>query len=222
MRIHEIIESERPYEKLEKYGAGKLSNLELIAIIVKNGTKEKSSIEVANELLKMADCKLRNLFFDEIEYTKIKGIGRVKSLQLKVIGEIIKRIEEPLTLKNKFKTTNETASYLMPKLKYLKYEVMIVLILDAKCNFIKEKVYTTYNINTVNIDYIEIVKDIIKENALRVIIAHNHPSGDISASKDDIEFTKKMFNKLKEFNIELLDHIIIGENYTSIIDKIRE
>ena len=128
MKIKDLPLSERPYEKLEIYGAENLSNAELLAIIIKSGTKEQSSVSIAQEILKLNEnTKQDNLrFLQEIsleEFMQIKGIGKVKAIQLKAICEITKRIARPINNQKKIiKTPKDVADLLIPELKYEKRE----------------------------------------------------------------------------------------------------
>ena len=138
MKIKDLPLSERPYEKLEIYGAENLSNAELLAIIIKSGTKEQSSVSIAQEILKLNEnTKQDNLrFLQEIsleEFMQIKGIGKVKAIQLKAICEITKRIARPINNQKKIiKTPKDVADLLIPELKYEKREIAKVLILNSK------------------------------------------------------------------------------------------
>ena len=137
MRMKELPISERPYEKLQTYGAEKLSNAELLAIILKTGTKEKTSVMLAQEILKLKfDKSQDNLrFLQDLsieDFVKIKGIGRVKAIQLKAICELTKRISKPINNKVKIKNSKDVANLLMPEMRYEKREIAKVLLLNSK------------------------------------------------------------------------------------------
>ena len=129
MTIKELPELERPYEKLQIYGPKKLSNAELLSIIIKNGTKENTSIELANKILKLKNNKSQNnlRFLQDIsmeEYMQIKGIGKVKAIQLKAICELAKRMSSPINiLKIKIKSGQDVANMFMEELRYEKTPV---------------------------------------------------------------------------------------------------
>ena len=130
MTIKELPELERPYEKLQIYGPKKLSNAELLSIIIKNGTKENTSIELANKILKLKNNKSQNnlRFLQDIsmeEYMQIKGIGKVKAIQLKAICELAKRMSSPINiLKIKIKSGQDVANMFMEELRYEKREIV--------------------------------------------------------------------------------------------------
>ena len=137
MTIKELPELERPYEKLQIYGPKKLSNAELLSIIIKNGTKENTSIELANKILKLKNNKSQNnlRFLQDIsmeEYMQIKGIGKVKAIQLKAICELAKRMSSPINiLKIKIKSGQDVANMFMEELRYEKREIVKIIILRS-------------------------------------------------------------------------------------------
>ena len=138
MKIKDLPLSERPYEKLEIYGAENLSNAELLAIIIKTGTKEESSVSIAQKILTLREnTNKENLrFLQDIsleEFMNIKGIGKVKAIQLKAMCELTKRISRPINnLKKVIKNPNDVAELLIPELRYEKREVAKLLILNSK------------------------------------------------------------------------------------------
>ena len=134
MKMKELPLSERPYEKMELYGAEKLSNAELLAIIIKTGTKDKMVVAIAQEILKLQkDNNLRFLSDLSIEdFMKIKGIGKVKAIQLKAVGELTKRIARPIDNKIKIKTAKDVADLLIPEMRYEKREMAKVILLNSK------------------------------------------------------------------------------------------
>ena len=223
MTIKELPQSERPYEKLESYGEKKLSNAELLAIIIKTGTKEYTSIEIAQKLLNLNDrydeqnlSFLRDLSIEEI--TKIKGIGRVKAIQLKAVCELAIRMNStPNYRKVKIREPNDIAKILMDEMRYEKTEIAKIILLDNQCNILKIKNVAKGGNNFVSIGMKNILSEAVKINAPKLILVHNHPSGDPTPSQKDYEITKKLENAAKILGIELIDHIIIGnKEYTSI------
>ena len=226
IKIKQLPETERPYEKMELYGEKALSNAELLAIIIKTGTKEESSIVVAQKLLSMNTSTANNLdFLKEItlsELIRIKGIGKVKALQLKAVCELAKRMSTPLNYqKVKIKKPEDIVTLLMEEMRLEKQEIVKLVILNNKNQFIKIKKVAQGGINSVNMSYKDILAEPIKVQAPKIILVHNHPSGDSTPSRADIEITKRIFEIAQLFNIELLDHIVIGNgNFTSIISKI--
>ena len=223
MTIKELPETERPYEKLELYGEKNLSNAELLGIIIKTGTKNSTSVDIARHILKLNDNLDSNdlnflRFLSIEEMAKIKGIGRVKAIQLKAVCELANRMNQPLNYKKiKIKEPNDVVKILMNQMQYEKVEVVKVLLLDTKCNIIKIRDIAIGGKNFVNIGMKEVLSESVKVGAPKIILAHNHPSGNSTPSKQDYEVTFKLDQAAKLLGIELLDHIVIGKNeYTSI------
>ena len=222
MRMKDLPLSERPYEKLELYGAEKLSNAELLAIIIKTGTKEKTVITIAQEILKLQNGNnLRFLQDLSIEdFMKIKGIGKVKAIQLKAVAELTKRIARPIDNKIKIKSAKDVANLLMPEMKYEKREIAKVLLLNSK-NTVQKII--NISLGGANFAYLEpkdVLTEAIKIGAPKIILVHNHPSGDSHPSKSDFELTERLYKAAQIIGIELLDHIVIGDGtYKSILRK---
>lgn len=225
MKIEEMPIFERPYERLEKYGAEVLSDAELLGVILKTGTKEESAVEVARKILLNNEYKEQGLrFLNTIsinELMKFKGVGKVKAITLKAIGEIVKRVERPITKQIEISSTSDAAKVLMPELRYEKTENFCVLYLDIKNKLDKVKKYTDYRENSVNISIKSILEDAVRADSKKIIIAHNHPSGDPTPSKSDISFTRELIEITKILEISLIDHIIIGDGvYVSVMNYI--
>ena len=223
MTIKELPQSERPYEKLELYGEKSLSNAELLAIIIKTGTKEYTSVDIAREILKLSEMYdetslsfLRDLSIEEI--TKIKGMGRIKAIQLKAICELANRMNKPSNYKKtQIKEPNDIVKILMNEMQYEKREIAKIVLLDNKNNILKIKDIAIGGNNFVNIGMKDILSEAVKINAPKIILVHNHPSGNSTPSKQDIEVTKKLELVVKLLGIKLIDHIVIGKGeYTSI------
>lgn len=226
IKIKQLPETERPYEKLELYGEKVLSNAELLAIIIKSGIKNESSVTIAQRILNLDSSKKNNLdFLKEItieELMKIKGIGKVKAIQLKAVCELSKRMSTPVNYQKVIiREPKDIANLLMEEMRLEKNEIVKLLILNTKNEVIKIKDIAIGNINTVNISMQEILAEPIKMQAPKIVLVHNHPSGNSAPSEADIELTKKIFNMAKMFNIELVDHIVIGNNtFSSIISTL--
>lgn len=224
--MKELPELERPYEKLEIYGEKALSNAELLAIIIKTGTKEESSVELAQRLLKLNDTQtedlsyLQNLTIEEL--TQIKGIGKVKAIQLKAVCELAIRIFKTSNYKKVvIKQPYDLAKILMSELKFEKIEKVKLVILNNKNEIIKIQEIAKGGTNFANVSIKEILSEPIKLKAQKIILVHNHPSGDSTPSKQDIIYTEKLCDIAYMIGIELVDHLVIGNmNYTSIFSKI--
>ena len=223
MTIKELPETERPYEKMELYGEKSLSNAELLAIIIKTGTKQYTSIDIAREVLNLNDEPnfnnlnfLRELTIEEL--IKIKGMGKIKAIQLKAICELANRMNQPLNFqKIIIKEPNDIVKVLMNQMQYEKMEIAKVVLLDTKCYILKIKDIAIGGNNFVNIAIKDVLTEAVKSSAPKIILVHNHPSGISTPSKQDFEVTYKLENASKLLGIQLLDHIVIGKNeYTSI------
>ena len=224
IKLKELPMLERPYEKLELYGPERLTSAELLAIIIKTGTKEETAVGLAQRVLKMNDKNEKNdlTFLQDIsivELTKIKGIGKVKAIQLLAVIELAKRINKP-TNSNviKIKKTADIAKLLMNELKNEKREKVKLVLLNSKNIVLK---ITEISYGGTNFAYIEpkdILYEAIKLQAPKIILVHNHPSGDTTPSKSDYNITDRIYESASLMGIELLDHIIIGNNqYESVL-----
>ncbi|MGN1310136.1 MAG: DNA repair protein RadC [Clostridia bacterium] len=225
MRIKELPISERPYEKLEIYGAEKLSNAELLAIIIKTGTREKTVVTIAQEILNLqSDKENSNLRFLQdlsIEnFMKIKGIGKVKAIQLKAVCELTKRISRPISNKIKIKNSKDVADLLMPEMRYEKREVAKVLLLNSKNIVLKVIDISLGGANFACLEPKDVLSEAVKMQVPKIILVHNHPSGDARPSKSDFTLTERLYEAAELIGIDMLDHIVIGDGtYESIFRK---
>lgn len=224
IKIKELPEIERPYEKLELYGEKSLSNAELLAIIIKTGTKECTSVDIANQVLKLNQNEdkgdlnfLKDLSLEELK--NLKGIGRVKAIQIKAICELSTRMNKPSNYRKiQIKKSSDVADLFMDELRFEKKEIVKALIINNKNVILKilDVGIGDSNFASFNIKYI--LSEAVKMNAPRMILVHNHPSGDPTPSKKDFEVTERLKKAAELLTIELLDHIIIGNmKYTSIM-----
>lgn len=182
LKMKELPTSERPYEKLEIYGAKKLSNSELLAIIIKTGTKEDSAITLAQKILNLNKEKdgnnlrfLQNITIEEL--SKIKGIGKIKAIQIIAACEIARRIGTPIDVQSiQIKNSQDVADLLMDELKYEKREIAKIILLNSK-NIIQKIVDISYGgTNFAMLEPKDVLHEAIKINAPKIIIVHNHPS----------------------------------------------
>lgn len=221
LAIKKLPNSERPYEKLELYGEQVLTNSELLAIILKTGTKEQTAVALAQNILTLkGEENIRNL--QEIslqELKQIKGIGRVKAIQIKAVCELAKRMARPLNInKITIKEPKDVANLLMEETRYEKREIVKILILNTKNRLQKIIDITTGTISSAKIDQRQIFEETIKTGMSSFILVHNHPSGDVTPSKQDIELTKAIQEGAKLLGLTLIDHIILGDgNFQSIL-----
>lgn len=220
-KLKEVPISERPYEKLEMYGAEYLSNSELLAIIIKTGTKEESALVLAQRILNLNKENSDLTFLQDIsmqEFMKIKGIGKVKAIQLKAVCELAKRIGKPIN-RNKIiiRSPQDVANLLMKQMKYEKREIAKVIHLNNK-NVVQRIIDISLGAsNFAVLEPKEVLVEAIKMQIPKIILVHNHPSGDPTPSNADFQLTDRIFDSADLIGIELLDHIIIGdEKFESI------
>lgn len=224
MKLKDLPITEKPYEKIENYGAQFLSNAELLAVIIKTGTKDKTAVEIAQELL-LKDYQNQGLsFLKDIsleDLANIKGLGRVKSIQIKALVEFAVRFSKPCSIKKKTITSPEiVASILMNELKDEPQEVIKTLVLNTQNELMRIVTITKGSSNSSYVEIKDIFKDAIKSNASKIILVHNHPSGQVDPSKSDIALTERVKIAGELLSIELVDHIIIGNGvFTSLKRK---
>lgn len=211
----DLPESERPYEKCEQNGPESLSNAELLAVIIKTGTKEKRSVDLAHELLSMAEEKggLNSLNdFSAAQLMKIPGIGRVKAIQIQCVLEFSKRMNRAKAVSGLCCTKPESiAGYYMEDMRHYRQERLIMLMLNTKNRKIGEITLTKGSVNAALISTREIFAEALRHDAVNIILLHNHPSGDPTPSGDDIAVTRTVAAAGELLGVRLLDHIIIGD-----------
>lgn len=217
IKMKKLPMSERPYEKLLVYGEETLSNSELLAIIIKTGTKEKTALDIARQVISLGSNEVTNdlRFLQEIsvnELMKINGIGRVKAIELKALGEIAKRMTKPIDInKVVLKTKSDVANLFMSEMRYEKKEILKLVLLNNK-NVVQKIIdIASGKDNQLVFDVKQILSEPIKLQMPKIILAHNHPSGNSFPSKEDIEATKQIKMCAELMGIQLLDHIIIGD-----------
>lgn len=218
LKMKELPISERPYEKLEIYGAKKLSNAELLAIIIKTGTKEETAISLAQKILNLNEEKdindlrfLQNVSIEEL--CKIKGIGKIKAIQIIAAFEIAKRISKVSNVqKTIIKNSQDIADLLMNEMKYEKRETAKVILLNGR-NVIQKIIdLSCGGTNFTALEPKEVLYEAVRAGTPKIIIAHNHPSGDATPSIADINITRRLITSAEMIGLEVLDHIVIAEN----------
>lgn len=198
------------------YGEKELTDAELLSIIIKTGTKKCSALDIANNIIKENIDEFNNLRFLQIlsiqELMKSFGIGKVKAIELKTIGEIARRISKPLTNKKiRIKTKEDIARLFLEELQNEKNEILKEVVLNNRNEIKKILSLAVGNEENLIINIKSILSEPIKLGFSKIILVHNHPAGNPVPSNTDIEFTKKVLNASKFLDIKLLDHIIIGD-----------
>ncbi|MBF7016911.1 RadC family protein [Staphylococcus durrellii] len=221
MNIKNLANSEKPRERLLAKGEANLSNAELIAILLNTGRKGYSSIDIANELLNKVENinYLKQLSIYDLK--EIKGIGLYKAIVLKAAFELgIRMHSGNLEAQVKIKKPVDVANYLMGYMQHLSQEHFVALFLNSKNIIIKQKTIFKGTLNSSIIHPREIYCEAIRWSSHALIVAHNHPSGDVTPSNEDIKTTQRLVECGDILGIGLLDHIIIGHNnYLSLVES---
>lgn len=220
MKIKEMVTSEMPRERLLSHGAKSLSNTELLAILINTGRKGFSSIDISNELLKTTSNlnELKKASVNDL--IQVKGIGLQKAITLKAAFELGERMGRR-SESNRVKITqpSDVADLIMASMKDLSQEHFMILLLNSKNIVIKEACVFKGTLNSSIVHPREIFSIAIRENANAIIAVHNHPSGDVTPSQEDIITTLRLKECGLILGIDLLDHIIIGDNrFTSLVE----
>lgn len=208
--------SEKPCEKLLRHGAHFLSDVELLAILIRSGQKNNSVLQIARVLIKQFGSLRGIINADKAALCAIPGIGDVKYAQIQASLEIIKRqYEEPLRQSNVFNSCDEVKKYLRCQLRDKTHEEFAVLMLDNQHRLLSYRTMFTGTINAAAVYPREIVKQALADNAAATILVHNHPSGGLEPSQADIGITKEIKQALELIDVSLLDHFIVADNKTA-------
>ncbi|MED1097606.1 DNA repair protein RadC [Bacillus gobiensis] len=221
MKLRDFPQDEKPRERLLALGAESLSNHELLAILLRTGTKKESVLQLSNRLLQSFDG-LRLLKEASVEeLSSISGIGRAKAVHIMAALELGRRVHK-LVYEDRYviRTPEDGAKYLMEDLRFLNQEHFVVMFLNTKNQIIHKQTIFIGSLNASIVHPREVFKEAVKRSAASLICAHNHPSGDPSPSREDIEVTKRLCDCGKMIGIEVLDHLIIGDQkYVSLKEK---
>jgi DNA repair protein RadC len=213
LTVKELPESERPYEKLERFGAHVLSDAELLAIIIRSGSRKDRSIDLAHKVLNINQKGLIGIYQLSLkELQTISGIGRVKAIQMKAIAELSKRISKTHAMTTmQVNSPSSVANIYMEEMRHLQQEHLKLVLLDTKNKIILEHYISIGTVNCSLINPREVLIYALKNQAVNIILLHNHPSGDPTPSKEDLLVTKRIVEASDIIGIKLLDHIVIGD-----------
>ena len=215
MSIKSWPKQERPREKLLSQGSHSLSNAELLAISLRTGCKGKTAIDLARDLLIRFGTLRGLLHASEKEFCKKTGLGSAKYVQLQASLEICRRyLAENIDQSSGLNGADNIKNFLISKLSGYEQEVFACMLFDNKHRLICFKELFHGSINSSVVYPREVVKLSLTVNAAAIILAHNHPSGDVNPSANDIQITKVLREILYVINVEVLDHIIVGHNHT--------
>lgn len=206
-------EEERPYEKCLAWGAERLSDAELIAVILRTGSKGVSALELSRNVLAQNKKGLLGIYHMSIsDLQKIRGLGKVKSVQLKCIAELSRRISRAgISESISFHDPAAVAEYYMEALRHEEQEILVLAMLNSKGKLIRDTVISKGTVNASLISPREIFIEAIRQQAVSILLLHNHPSGVPDPSRDDVLLTERVRRSGAMLGIELLDHIIIGD-----------
>lgn len=221
MMIRDVHIADRPRERLIRQGAASLSNQELIAILLRTGTKEESVLVLANRILSSFD-KIQDLKDATIEeMMTVKGVGQAKAVQLLAAAELGKRLYRKHSEgRYVIRSPEDAAAYLMTDMSSLSQEHFVVLFLNVKNEVLHKQTIFIGSLNSSIVHPREIFREAVKRSAASIICAHNHPSGNPSPSPEDIEVTKRLTEAGSIMGIDLLDHVIIGDHrFISLKEK---
>lgn len=219
--IKDWAEDERPREKLNTKGATSLSDAELLAILINSGTKDRSALDLARDILNLANGNVTNLGRMSVaEFKQIKGVGTARAITIAAALELGRRRQaKDAVPKMKITCSKDAALLLFPIMQDLSYEIFCVMYLNNSNIVIKNEIISSGGITSSIVDIRMILKNALLNQATGIIISHNHPSGNLQPSESDKNITQKIAASTKLMDIKLLDHIIIAnQEFTSFSD----
>lgn len=222
IKINDIPKNERPMERLLKYGADDLTNAELLAVLLRSGTRGENIISLSTRLLSDVGGLDGLLHINLEEIKKLKGIKDVKACQIIAMMELFKRFRTLRSQNNDFKVScpKDISTLLINEMNNLNQEVLKLILLNTKNTVIGVKDVFKGSLNSSIVHPREIFREAVQRGSANIIICHNHPSGDPTPSKEDINITLRIKQCGDLMGIKLLDHIIIGNNnYISLKEK---
>ncbi len=220
-KIKDWPEQERPREKLIARGASSLSDAELLAILINSGVGKITALDLAKSIL-VRYKTLRSLASLTVaDLRQFKGIGEARAVTIVAMFEVARRLNAEPSAENKsIRTPNDIAEKFIPLLRDLKQEVFIVVCLSSANKIIQERTITRGLLNSSLTHPREVFREAILENAASIILLHNHPSGNLEPSQEDIHITKQLVESGKIIGIPVHDHLIIaGNGFTSFVER---
>ena len=213
MRIKSLPEKERPIEKAVAHGVGSLTNTELLALIIHTGTRERSSIHLAEEVLAVCDHGIRDLGTVELEdLTAIRGIGEAKACRIIAAIELGKRMATSRSARGDYlESAGDVACMFMEELRYARKEHFRTVLINTKGQVMSVDSVSVGELSSTVVHPREVFGNAIRKSAAAVILVHNHPSGDPNPSSEDITTTERLVRGGELLGIDVLDHIIIGD-----------
>lgn len=220
--IKNLAEDDRPREKMLQKGPASLSDAELLAILISSGTKEKSALDLARDMMALAHNNINELGRLGIpEFQKIKGIGEARAITIAAAMELGRRRQIGQGLqRTQIGSSADAAEIVIPLLCDLNYESFSVLFINQSNKVLKHELISSGGLTATVADIRIILKNALLYNANKLIVAHNHPSGTLKPSQADKDMTQKLKEAAQMMDIKLLDHLIVaGTNYLSMADE---
>lgn len=221
--IRELPDDERPREKLASRGPEALSNSELLAILLNTGSRGESVTSLAQRLIKEGGGSLQGLMRRDLDgLLEIHGIGQAKAVTVLAAVELGRRIAQLAPAEQtKIGTPEDLAKEMMPRLTGIDHEQLWVLSLDTKHQVVRSTLVYRGSVNAAQVRIAEIFKEAIRANLPAIALAHNHPSGDPTPSANDISLTADLVRAARLLDIELVDHLIIGDGRWTSLRRLR-
>lgn len=218
--MEEQTKAELPYERFLRFGAQSLTDAELLAVILRTGTRQVSALELGKRILNQAgDLNgLRSMSMESL--MAIRGIGEVKAVKLKSLAELSGRMAQEYARGSlSFRAPSSVAAYYMERLRHEKRETVFLVLLDSKGRMIREITVSKGTVNASLVSPREVFIEAIKAEAVGMVLLHNHPSGDPSPSEEDKSITRRIRQGAELLDLALLDHLIIGDcRYFSFLE----
>jgi DNA repair protein RadC len=212
LRLRDLAVSDRPQERLEKLGPAALSDTELLAMLLRSGSKGHNVVSIAQRLIAEAGSLAALVKWTEADFRRLTGIGRIKALQLVTVMEIVRRgMSRPADLEEAVLNRPELVhAHFRPQIVGLSVEKFWVLCLNRKNRLIKQVEITSGTATSSLAHPREVFREAIRQGATAVVCVHNHPSGDPAPSAADVQVTRQLRDAAKAVDIELLDHVVVG------------
>ncbi len=214
--MKELRSDDQPYEKCLRQGAGYLTDTELLAVIIRTGTQGETAYELAGRVLQKCAAYqgltgIRHLSLDEL--VSIRGIGRVKAIQIQCIGELSRRLSKATAAcQVRLTTPASVAEYFMEDMRHEEQEQLVLLMFNSRMRILKEKMIFKGTVRFSCVSPREIFIEAMLVKAVHIVLVHNHPSGDPTPSQEDLVMTRQIQEAGELLGITLRDHIIIGDN----------
>lgn len=219
-KLKNIPAGEQPYEKCKTLGPEALTDSELLAVFIRTGTRTENPIQVARRVLAHSgkDSLIGLVQMNLKDFMSVNGIGEVKAIQLMCLTELSKRISRQQAAPNvQLNNPGSIAGYYMEQLRHERQEQVWICLFDTKCNLICDKMLSSGTANASLISPREIFRYALRNDAVYLVMVHNHPSGDPTPSNEDIAITRRVADAGSIMNLQLIDHIIIGDrDYISL------